>query len=85
MAKFRIPTGSRERPLQCLANNRIPQRMGVINVIILFILTLLYASIHLTGWNFHFPSHAEMILWRVCSAIVFGTTTVFWFVDRAMA
>jgi hypothetical protein len=85
MAKFRIPTGPRERPLQRLANDRIPQRMGVINVIVLCILTLLYASIHLTGWNFHFPSHAEMILWRVCSAILFGTTTVFWFVDRAMA
>jgi hypothetical protein len=83
MAKFRIPTGPRERLLQRLANDRIPRRTGVVNVV-LCILTLLYASIYLTGWNFHFPSHAEMILWRVCSVVLFGTTTVFQFVDRAM-
>ncbi|KAJ5425342.1 hypothetical protein N7465_000412 [Penicillium sp. CMV-2018d] len=43
--------------------------------------TLTYASIHLIGWNFQFPTHTEQILWRVSSLILLGTTVEFWILE----
>ena len=34
------------------------------------IVALLFGGIHCAGWNFHFPSHAELIIWRVSSLII---------------
>ena len=34
------------------------------------IVALLFGGIHCAGWNFPFPSHAELIIWRVSSLII---------------
>ena len=34
------------------------------------IVAMLFGGIHCAGWNFPFPSHAELIIWRVCSLII---------------
>ena len=34
------------------------------------IVAMLFGGIHCTGWNFPFPSHAELIIWRVSSLII---------------
>ena len=34
------------------------------------IIALLFGGIHCAGWNFPFPSHAELIIWRVSSLII---------------
>lgn len=31
---------------------------------------VIFGGIHCAGWMFTFPSHLEMILWRVCSVII---------------
>ena len=31
---------------------------------------MLFGGIHCAGWNFPFPSHAELIIWRVSSLII---------------
>lgn len=36
------------------------------------IFTLAYFGIHLAGWNFHFPTHIELILWRISSLTLLG-------------
>jgi hypothetical protein len=44
-----------------------------------------YASIHVIGWNFEFPTTAEMILWRVCSMFLFGNTVAFLIFETSTA
>ena len=34
------------------------------------IVAMIFGVIHCAGWNFPFPSHAEVIIWRVCSLII---------------
>jgi hypothetical protein len=34
------------------------------------IVATLFGGIHCAGWNFSFPSHAELIIWRVSSLII---------------
>ena len=37
-----------------------------------------YAGVHLSAWNFSFPSHTELIMWRVASLTMAGSMFVFW-------
>ena len=34
------------------------------------IVAMLFGGIHCAGWNFPFPSHSELIIWRVSSLII---------------
>ena len=34
------------------------------------IVAMLFGGIHCAGWNFPFPSHSELIIWRVSSIII---------------
>ncbi|KIJ90259.1 hypothetical protein K443DRAFT_116856, partial [Laccaria amethystina LaAM-08-1] len=34
------------------------------------IVAMLFGGIHCAGWNFSFPSHTELIIWRVSSLII---------------
>ena len=34
------------------------------------IVAILFGGIHCAGWNFPFPSHTELIIWRVSSLII---------------
>ena len=44
---------------------------GVIGMgITTMIVATLFGGIHCTGWNFPFPSYAELIIWRVSSLII---------------
>jgi hypothetical protein len=45
---------------------------SLITIATLFVLSPLYGGIHLTAWNFKFPSHTEMILWKVSCLIIIG-------------
>ncbi|GLB07712.1 hypothetical protein AtubIFM57258_003073 [Aspergillus tubingensis] len=81
---MKMPVAPFERPLPRLGNDRLPDLKGY-QEIILCIATLLYASIHLIGWNFGFPTKAELILWRVCSMFLFGNTVAFWVFETSAA
>ncbi len=37
-----------------------------------------YAGVHISAWNFAFPSDAELILWRVASLTMTGSMFIFW-------
>ena len=45
---------------------------------VLFVATLIYAAIHVSAWDWTFPSAIEKILWRLASMILFGSTIAFW-------
>ena len=48
-------------------------RMGITTMIV----ATLFGGIHCTGWNFPFPSHAELIIWRVSSLIIVIVPCIF--------
>lgn len=43
--------------------------------------TLLFAGIHVAGWNFSFPTTLEQVLWRTASLILFTVTAAFWVLE----
>ena len=47
--------------------------MGIMTMIV----AMLFGGIHCTGWNFPFPSHAELIIWRVSSLIIVIVPCIF--------
>ena len=36
----------------------------------LVLVALIFGGIHCIGWSFHFPSHAEQLLWRMSSIAI---------------
>lgn len=36
----------------------------------------IFGAIHCAGWNFIFPTHAEMMIWRTSSAFVFAYPSI---------
>lgn len=63
-----------ELPITAFGNSRTtpPRGIRVIDIAYANIFTSAYFGIHLAAWNFHFPSRAEQILWRVSSLSLFG-------------
>lgn len=84
MSRFGIHTGPRRRPLRRLGNCRIPQ-LDKSSRVALFILTHVYGSMHLIGWNFAFPTAVEQLLWRIAATTIFTTAFLFWAIDRGEA
>ncbi|KAF4549815.1 Hypothetical protein D9617_20g028710 [Elsinoe fawcettii] len=72
-------SGPCERPIPRLTNDRLPSLVGWSRAA-LFLVTLIYAAIHVAGWNFSFPSTAELVFWRGCSTILLLATFLYWFI-----
>ncbi|KAI9658342.1 MAG: hypothetical protein M1821_002475 [Bathelium mastoideum] len=84
MGFFNLRCDSRERPLRRFPNDRFPD-ISTFEKFALFCLTTAYASIHLIGWRFSFPTRTELLLWRISSLIVTGTTVFFWVFETIAA
>lgn len=72
-----MPIGPFERPISRFGNDRFPY-LELRDNTLLFIATLTYAAIHVTAWNWTFPSSIEKTLWRLASMILLGCTSAFW-------
>ncbi len=44
----------------------------------MFLVWVGYAGIHLAAWNFSFPDHTELVLWRAASTTIVGSMLTFW-------
>lgn len=77
-----MPASPHERPMPRFGNDRLPNLNGRQKTL-LFLATMVYAAIHLAGWNFTFPTRVERILWRASSMFIFGNTVVFWICETA--
>ena len=78
---MRMPTVPSERPIQRIPNDRFPMDPYGAQEYVLCFATLLFAAIHVAGWNFSFPTNIERILWRTASTILFGITAAFWILE----
>ena len=59
-----IRVGLQKSQIDRIPNDRDPQIPGLKYHIILGIATALFASIHFVDWNFPFPTHIELWIWR---------------------
>ncbi|KAJ5794349.1 hypothetical protein N7457_000948 [Penicillium paradoxum] len=84
MGFFGLRFDDRERPLRRFPNDRFPD-IGTFEKFTLFCLTSAFASFHLIGWYFAFPSRVEQILWRISSSIVTGATVLYWVLETIAA
>lgn len=67
----------RKRPLDHIVNDNFPEPSSRAMPILLFI-HMAYAGIHMGGWNFHFPTSTERLLWRICSSITIAMILFVW-------
>ncbi|KGO72739.1 hypothetical protein PITC_057150 [Penicillium italicum] len=74
----------RERPLRSFPNDRFPD-IGTFEKFSLFCLTSAFASFHLIGWYFIFPSQIERINWRISSSIVTVASVLYWVFETIAA
>lgn len=81
---MKMPVAPHERPMPRFPNDRLPH-LSEAQQAFLCIACLIYAGIHLAGWNFSFSTRAEKILWRVCSMFIFGNTAAFWILETVAA
>ncbi|KAF2178265.1 hypothetical protein K469DRAFT_803522 [Zopfia rhizophila CBS 207.26] len=77
---MKMPVGPFERPIPRIGDSRLPRLTWTENSCLCFG-TMVYASIHMTGWNFQFPTRVEQILWRASSLILLGATVAFWIIE----
>lgn len=70
--------GPPERPLPRLTNDRFPVIGVSIDAILLFVYSMIYCLLHFIGWNFDFPSHVELVLWRASSITITVCAMIFW-------
>ncbi|TKX25337.1 hypothetical protein C1H76_2570 [Elsinoe australis] len=80
---MKVPTIPEERPIRRIPNDRFPMNPYGYQEHLLCLATLVFAGIHLIGWNFSFPSQTEKVLWRISSLILFGVTALFWILETA--
>jgi len=84
MGFFGLRFDSQKRPLRRFPDDRFPD-IGTLEKFVLFCVTTAFASFHLIGWNFAFPTRMELILWRVSSSIITGVTVFFWLFETIAA
>jgi hypothetical protein len=80
-AFMKMPVIPPERPIQRIPNDRFPTNPHGVQEYLLCFATLIFTGIHVTGWNFDFPTRTERIIWRVSSLLLFGITALFWILE----
>lgn len=73
-----MPVIPKQRPIQRIPNDRFPMDPYGTQEYFLCLATLVFTAIHVTGWNFDFPTSTERVLWRIASSLLFGITVAFW-------
>jgi hypothetical protein len=77
---------SRQTQKRRLRNDRLPpeDRDMLLNII-LFCISLSYASVYLAGWNLSYPSALEQLLWHISTSLVTAMVLAFFILDIGMA
>ena len=65
-------------PSTPIRNDVFALRYSKLDQVFVFAIWAGYAGVHISAWNFAFPSHTELILWRVASRTMAGSMIIFW-------
>ncbi|KAI0536540.1 hypothetical protein GGR58DRAFT_528213 [Xylaria digitata] len=74
---FGLSRSVHRQPLMRFSNGTFPE-LNIPHKLVFFFLGKGYAAFHLAAWNSHFPTHFELLGWRVASSVVTGASLILW-------
>ena len=74
-----IVFGPQTKPAHRFENTEALDLPGIYQWVF-FGMSAVYGSIFLCGWNYSFPTHTELILWRAASTTMMGTLVAYWLI-----
>lgn len=77
VCRWILRRGLQTRPIERIPNDRDPQLSSFRQHLALGVATASFASIHLAGWNFSFPTSWEAIFWRSNCLIMWGLLAIY--------
>lgn len=76
-----IKFGPRKRPVDRFENTYSVSLPGITKWIF-FGVTSVYVGIFIAGWNYEFPTHTELILWRVAAGTMGASVAAYWVITE---
>jgi hypothetical protein len=76
LARMGLRFHTRKRPIDTIPNDRFPDIDGMIPISVL--VEMAFAAVHISGWNFHFPTRTERVLWRISSVYIIISIVIYW-------
>ena len=71
---------SKVRPIDKIPDDYFPV-LDPFSTIVLFLFQTGYASVHISGWNFHFPTPVEKRLWHLTTLGIISAILGYWVVQ----
>ncbi|KAK8116333.1 hypothetical protein PG984_012835 [Apiospora sp. TS-2023a] len=72
-----VKLGFQQRPFQRIPNDRDFKPSSLLENLYLAVPVSVFSLIHFCGWNLHFPTAAERLLWRVNCVAMAGSLAVY--------
>lgn len=76
-----LPSYTKKRPADMIPNGNFPP-LSRGSMVVLFLFHITYGAFPLWGWNFHFPTQSERMLWHISALALMGTIVFTWIVDQ---
>lgn len=80
LRKLNITFAMKKRPIDKIPDDYFPP-LPPQSMVVLFLFQTGYAAVHLSGWNFHFPTVIERLLWHIATIIMMSSIVMYWVVD----
>ncbi|KAI9699083.1 MAG: hypothetical protein M1836_003272 [Candelina mexicana] len=80
LKRLHVVFAPKRRPIDRFPNDDYPT-ISSWRIPVLIFCQVTYAGIHVSGWNFHFPSALERLLWRISTTVQLGSMLVYWLAD----
>ena len=77
LRNMRIIFGPQTRPVNRVENTISLELPGAMKWVF-FGMTAIYSSIFMFGWNYSFPTHTELMLWRAASGSMMASLVAYW-------
>ena len=74
-----ITFASMQRPIDKIPDDYYPPLTNT-TMCILFLFQTGYAAVHISGWNFRFPTHTEKLLWHITTLGIISAILTYWIV-----
>ncbi|KAL8775115.1 MAG: hypothetical protein Q9209_000594 [Squamulea sp. 1 TL-2023] len=72
-------------PATRIRNDNFALKYSKLDQVIVGMVWVGYAGVHLSAWNFDFPSRMELLLWRISSLVMAGSMVIFWITGNRKA
>lgn len=80
LRKLKIVFATKKRPIDKIPDDYF-RKLSPLSLVVLFLSQTTYAAVHLSGWNFHFPTPIERMLWHIATLVTIVSIVSYWIVD----